>query len=490
MLLVTSDAIPKPTLMPWTDSPWRRVVVYGLGLSGRAAASWLLARNIQVVAFDQRTQEEIAKDPSFDSLRREPGLRLELGLEPQTLPQDLDWNGVDALILSPGVPADRPLVEDARVTGVPVLAEVELAFPFLRGTVLAITGSNGKSTTTALAAAMLQGADRNAVACGNIGEPVISLVDAPGQRTFVVELSSFQLESVELFHPLAAALLNVAADHLDRYDSLDDYRRAKLNVFRRQRHGDVAILNADDPSALAAAPELRARCRFFSRRGPVADGCFLQDGKILESAPDLETPRVLFEADDVPLPGVHQLENAMAAALLALAAGAEPDRLVRGLRSFHGLPHRLETVATLDDVAYYDDSKGTNPAAVVKSLEGFADGAVHLIVGGRFKGGDLGELTDMAHRKVARAYLIGESAERFARCFSEQRAVPYEIASTLDVAVQRAAAQAQPGQAVVLSPACSSFDQFANFAERGKLFQQYVRALPQHSADGEDHSGA
>lgn len=471
-------------VMPWTRSgepgPWTRAVVYGLGLSGRAAAGWLLARGIEVVAFDQRDAAQIAADPSFDELRKASGLRLELGAEPRKLPTDLRWDDVDALILSPGVPADRPLVAAARDAGLPVLAEVELAFPFLDGAVVAITGSNGKSTTTALAAAMLQGAGRDAVACGNIGEPVISFAGGPdldaAKRTFVVELSSFQLESVELFRPQAAALLNVAADHLDRYASLDDYRRAKLNIFRRQQPGDVAILNADDPSVVAAAPELRARCRFFSRKRPVADGCYLQDGQVVESSPDLDEPRVLFAASDVPLPGVHQLENAMAAALLTLAAGADAARLVDGLRDFQGLPHRLERVTERRGVFFYDDSKGTNPAAVVKSLEGFDDGSVHLILGGRFKGGDLDELVDMARKKVARAYLIGESAKRFREALGEG-GVSHEITTTLDVAVQRAARDARAGQSVVLSPACSSFDQFANFSERGQVFQKLVRQL-------------
>lgn len=476
-------------VMPWTRSGepgrWRRALVYGLGLSGRAAAEWLLAHGIEVVGFDRRSAVEIAGDPSFDPLREAPGLRLELGRDPSGLPDGLGWNDVDALVLSPGVPADRPLVVEARGAGLPVLAEVELAFPFLRGTVLAITGSNGKSTTTALTAAMLRAAGRDAAACGNIGEPVIAQVERSTEESMaVVELSSFQLESIDRFRPAAAALLNVAADHLDRYPSLDAYRDAKLRIFENQGPEDVAVLNADDPSVLAAAPRLAARARFFSRHQPVADGCFLAaDGRVVETGPGVDEPRTLFAASEVPLPGVHQLENAMAAALLALAAGASAESLAEGLRGFRGLPHRLETVRELDGIAFFDDSKGTNPAAVVKSLEGFDDGSVQLILGGRFKGGDLGELMAMASRKVARAQLIGESAGFFAAALSEH-GVPCEDAGTLEVAVARAAALATPGQSVVLSPACSSFDQFANYIERGKAFQALVQRLVATSEGG------
>ena len=379
----------RPALtMPWTRSgepgPWRRAVVYGLGLSGRAAADWLLKRGVDVVAFDQRSADEIAADPSFDALRRHGGLRLELGAEPGELPNDLAWDDVDALILSPGVPADRPLVAAARDAALPVLTEVELAFPFLQGTVVAITGSNGKSTTTALAAVMISqqaifegaGGDdaRKAVACGNIGEPVIRFAAAGGsERTFVIELSSFQLESVDLFRPKAAALLNVAADHLDRYASLDDYRRAKLNIFRRQQAGDVAILNADDPSVVAAAPELRAHCRYFSRQIRVADGCYLDGDRVMEASPERDEPRSLFRSPTCRSPASTSWRTPWRRRSWRWQPAPTPSRLVDGLRGFRGLPHRLERVAELDGVTFYDDSKGTNPAAVVKSLEGFDD---------------------------------------------------------------------------------------------------------------------
>lgn len=466
-------------------SDWNRVLVYGLGVSGRAAAEWLRRRDVQVVAVDGRPAERI----ELGALADDPGVTTCFGAEPESLPvADLD-----GIVLSPGVPTDRPLLQDARAKGLPVIAEVELPFPWLDGPVLGITGSNGKSTTTAMAGAMLEAAGLATRVCGNIGEPLSSQAgpssaDADQDLTYVVELSSFQLESVDLFHPRAAALLNLAPDHLDRHADFAEYRDAKLAIFRRQTSGDVAVLNADDAEVMEHTADLPSRRRLFSRRGPVTDGCYLrpsEDGalEVVEVFPDGE--QVLFAASDVPLPGPHNLENAMAAALLARSRGASPAAVVAGLRSFQGLPHRLQLVRVLDGVRWYDDSKGTNLAATLKSLEGFADGEVLLILGGIYKGGELPELMAMVRRKARVVYLIGQATPVFSEALAEfgSDGPAVKIVEVLDRAVDTAREDAAPGETVLLSPACSSFDQFPNFAERGRVFQRLVQALDARGAE-------
>jgi UDP-N-acetylmuramoylalanine--D-glutamate ligase len=455
---------------PWNPSGrLERVLVYGLGLSGRAAARFLLARGVAALGVDEK-----------------PADRLDLGdlagrievLAPGGLPADLDL-----VVVSPGVPMDRPLLAEARRRGLPVIAEVELAFPFLNGPVVAITGSNGKSTTTAMTGDMVRAAGFRTEVCGNIGEPLIGKVEGAPGRVFVVELSSFQIEGLVTFKPKAAAFLNLSEDHLDRYGTVEAYGDAKRRLFRDQDDQDIAVLNADDPETLRL--DTRAVRRLFSRLRRVEDGCFVtEDGRVSEVAGGEETE--LFHASDVPLAGVQNLENAMAAALLARAVGAEPAAIRAALKSFQGLPHRLQKVGERHGVTFYDDSKGTNPGATMKAIEGFPDGTVHLILGGRNKDADVSTLTPMARRKARRAYLIGEAAAEFEAALGG--AVPYERSETLDRAVRSAAAQARPGEAVVLSPACASFDQFRNFNHRGDVFQELVRDIvgDRGGPDGEE----
>ena len=438
---------------------WQRVLIYGLGLSGRAAARLLLARGAAVLAVD---------DKAVEPADLEGRIELLVGGGGRELPP-----GVDLVVVSPGVPLDRPILEAARQRGVPVIAEVELAFPLLNGPVVAITGSNGKSTTTAMTGAMVRAAGLPVEVCGNIGEPLADKVEGPPGRIFVVELSSFQIEGIAAFSPKAAALLNLSEDHLDRYGTMAAYGAAKKRLFRDMDATGIAVLNADDPETLEV--DTRAHRRFFSRVERIEDGCCVDaEGRVVEMSPG-KPALELFHADDVPLAGVQNLENAMAAALLARAVGAGPDAIRAALRSFRGLPHRMQQVGERGGVVFYDDSKGTNPGATLKAIEGFADGTVHLILGGRNKDADLAVLTPMVRRKARRAYLIGESAGDFAAALDG--AVPYEMAGTLDRAVRSAASQARPGESVVLSPACASFDQFKSFAHRGQLFQELVRAV-------------
>ena len=407
-----------------------------------------------------------ASELELGELAADPAVELALGAEPRELPP-----GVDLLVLSPGVPLDRPLVAAARRRRLPVMAEVELAFRCLDGPVLGVTGSNGKSTTTALTGALLEACGYAVEVCGNIGRPLSDCVAGAAGRLFVTELSSFQLETVSRFRPRAAALLNISADHLDRHADVGLYAAAKRALFARQGSGDVAVLNADDPAVAELA--LAARRRWFSRLGPVADGCYLDGERVVEVAPG-RPPAELFRRRDLPLAGEHNLENAMAAALLARAAGAAPERLRAGLSSFRGLPHRMETVATIAGVDWYNDSKATNLSSTARSLEGFADRSVHLILGGRHKGADPRQIGGAVRRKAARLYLIGEAAELFRDALGD--ATPYEMSGDLATAMAAAGAVAAPPEAVVLSPACSSFDQYLNFERRGDEFRRLALA--------------
>lgn len=449
--------------VPWTATEWRRVVVYGLGASGMAATRLLRSQAVGVVGMDTRTMGQL----ELGELTNDAGLELLLGEEPSQLPA-----GIDGVVTSPGVPPERPLLVAARERGLPVVSEVELAFQFVDGEIIGITGSNGKSTTTLMTGELLKAAGMDVEVCGNIGVPLSARVEGAPGRIFVTELSSFQLESVDTFHPRVAALLNFSIDHLDWHGDGESYFAAKKRLFRNQQPTDIAVLNADDDRASNVAVE--ARRRFFSSSGPVQDGCYL-DGDIVVEVDPRSGRQPLFKRSDVALPGPHNLENAMAAALVSLAVGADPAVIPQTLAGFRGLPHRLEWVCERRGVTWFDDSKATNFAATARSLEGFEDGSVHLLLGGRNKGGDPAELAEVVQRKVRRIYLVGEAAEEIASALGAK--VEMVVAGTLRSAVDDAQQVALAGETVLLSPACASFDQYRDFADRGDQFQQLVRSL-------------
>lgn len=444
---------------------WQRVLVYGLGASGQAAARFLSNRGIQVLAADRRPVAELELGDLTGKIEFQSSSN---GTEPTHLPRQLD-----AVVVSPGVPLDRPLLVEAKKQGLPVVAEVELAFAFLDGAVIGITGSNGKSTTTAMTGALLEASGIKARVCGNIGVPLISVIDDSAGEVFVVELSSFQLEAVNRFRPKAAALLNVSPDHLDRHRSIENYMASKARLFARQEPTDVAVLNADDPFVRDVGT--KARRRYFSRRDRVSDGCFLDGDSVVEVGPE-SGPEDLFRRSDVRQPGEHNLENAMAAALLARSLGASPAHFARALAGFPGLPHRMQSVALVDGVHWIDDSKGTNVGAVVMSLAGLEDQSVHLILGGQGKGESFLPLVEPVQRKASSVYLIGETAAEI-RDQLESHLAPeaIKLAEDLPQAVAMARKAARAGDTVLLSPACASFDQYQDFAERGNHYQELVR---------------
>jgi UDP-N-acetylmuramoylalanine--D-glutamate ligase len=379
-----------------------------------------------------------------------------------------------------------PALDAARASGIPVVAEVELASRLLPGLVVGITGTNGKSTTTALCAALLRDAGRDAVACGNLGTPWIHWAaegSAPGgappppTRVWVVELSSFQLEGLRRFAPDVAVHLNLTPDHLDRYRSVDDYGAAKARLFENQGEAQVAVLNADDP--LVARIRTRARRFGFSRTRALPLGAWLKDGVLLADATG-RGPRVYARREDLQLPGSHNAENALAALAATIPLGVTPESAVRTFRSFKGLPHRTVLVRTRAGVAFYNDSKGTNVDATLKSLDGFADGSVFLILGGKDKGDDFGRLLPLVARKARKVLAIGKAGPSVMRALAG--GAPCEEAGTVARAVEIAAAEGRPGDVVLLSPACASFDQFRNYEHRGEVFEALVNALPEAGA--------
>jgi UDP-N-acetylmuramoylalanine--D-glutamate ligase len=452
-----------------------RAAVFGLAKSGLATVRALLERGVAVVGTDAAPAEKIGSLPQGD------GLELVLGGHPSSL-----LSGVDLCVVSPGVPMSIPALDAARASGIPVIAEVELASRLVPGIVVGITGTNGKSTTTALAAALLRDAGRDAVACGNFGTPWIQFAvegstpaasPAPPTRVWVVELSSFQLEGLRRFAPDVAVHLNLTPDHLDRYRSVDDYAAAKARIFESQGEAQVAVLNADDP--LVARIRTRARRLAFSRSRSLPLGAWLKDGVFLADVAG-KGPRVYARREDLQLPGSHNAENALAALAATVPLGVTPETAVRTFRSFKGLPHRTVLVRTRAGVAFYNDSKGTNVDATLKSLDGFPDGRVFLILGGKDKGDDFGRLLPLVRQKARKVLAVGAAGPAVMRALAG--GAPCEEAGTIARAVEAAAAEGRPGDVVLLSPACASYDQFRNYEERGEVFEGLVRALPEAGA--------
>ncbi len=421
----------------------KRVCVVGAARSGLAAARALAARG--GVPFITE-QADVATSELEGS-----GFDFELGGHSDDALRD-----VDLVVVSPGVPWGAPFLRSAREKGIPVIGEVELAYRLSDALFVAITGSNGKSTTTALTAHLLEALSFDARACGNIGLPVCDLaIDAPGSRILVAEVSSFQLEGVVAFRPRVAAVLNLTADHLERHGGFAGYVEAKTAIFRRSARGDHVILCASDPRtrSLACRVPPGVRIRFFGGEYP--------------------PPRCI---DALELPGRHNRANASAALAIvrAIDPDASNDALADALASFRSLPHRLERVAELSSVVYVNDSKATNVDSACVALRSYARGVI-WIAGGRDKGADLAPLTEAAKGRVRQALLIGEASARMASALAEEIAV--EEVGTLDRALARAREVAHPGDVVLLSPACSSYDQFADFERRGDVMRSFVAAL-------------
>jgi len=440
--------------------PVRRACVLGLGRSGTAAAEMLLAEGVRVRGLD------LAPDPGLAARWRQlAGERAELIAGPHP---SRALEGCDLLVRSPGVPGDAPILAEARSRGIAVVSEIELAAARARGPLLAITGTNGKSTTTAWTAHILRRAGCRAIACGNIGHALSRAVmeEAPG-KVLVVEVSSFQLEDSPGFHPAAAAILNITPDHLDRHGSLEAYTRAKWAIARNLEEADLLALGPGVGAAEGAAAELVR----FGLQDPGGPGAvFVREGRILWRERGRE--RDLLPAAELALPGPHNRLNAMAAFALARTRVGDPEALRAGLRDFEGLAHRLEVVAERGGVRWINDSKATNVDSLRVALESFSAPIV-LIAGGRDKASPFEALGPLVAERVACLIAIGEAAERIRRAWP---GAPAETAADLADAVARAARRARPGEVVLLSPGCASFDMFRNYEERGDRFRELVLA--------------
>jgi UDP-N-acetylmuramoylalanine--D-glutamate ligase len=452
----------KEVLMDLKD---KRVLVVGLGKSGVASALFLKKHGARVTVSDSKPEAE---------LRDEILLLLDQGITVETGGHgDRTFRGQDLIVVSPGVPFDAPQLEQARALGEPVIGEIELAAQFLPGPIVAITGSNGKTTTTTLAGEIIAAGGFHVLVGGNIGTAAVTFADQAEPSTWtVLEVSSFQLETIVSFRPRIAVILNITPDHLDRHKTFDNYVNAKARIFENQQPEDFTVLNADDPTTTELASRTRGHMFWFSRKKEVENGAFVRGGNVFFR--DGNNQREVMLVSEIPLKGAHNVENVLAGVAIGMLAGCQPAQIREAVRNFKAVEHRLEFVATVAGVDYYNDSKATNVDATIKALESFPAN-IHLILGGKDKGSDYSVLNDLLRQRVKRVYTIGAAAEKI----ETQIAGAAEIvpSQTLDRAVRHASESAAPGDVILLAPACASFDQFQNYEHRGRVFKETVKSL-------------
>jgi UDP-N-acetylmuramoylalanine--D-glutamate ligase len=440
----------------------KRVTVAGAARSGLAAAELLARRGARVTLSDTRSEV-----PEAGPLTR-LGVQLELGGH-----QAQTFMGADLVVLSPGVPPDTPAILAARDHGVPVIAEIELASRWLQGRLIAITGTKGKSTTTALTGRMLEAAGFRVTVGGNIGAPLSAQVSESTPDTFhVVETSSFQLEQIDTFHPWISVMLNFSPDHLDRHATVEAYAAAKARIFENQDARDFAVINADDPAVLELARRGRATARLFARSGSIPRGTVVEDGWIVDRRQDIAARLVPLEA--IHLLGPHLVSDVMAAATVGAIAGAAPEAMTAAVDAFSGLEHAMELVGEIHGVRFVNDSKATNVESALRSIESFERDLVP-IVGGRFKGGDLRLLREPLRARAKAVVAIGEARPLVREALGDL--IEVHDADTFAAAIGRAYVLAQPSGVVLLAPACASFDMFRDYAERGQRFKEEVKRL-------------
>jgi UDP-N-acetylmuramoylalanine--D-glutamate ligase len=442
----------------------KRVLVVGLGRSGVASALFMQGRGAKVTVSDSKPEDQLGGEIP---MLLDHGIAVETGGHGERT-----FRGQDLIVVSPGVPVDSPPLVQARATGAPVIGEIELAFRFLPKNIVAITGSNGKTTTTTLTGEILAAGGLPTLVGGNIGTPAISLVEQANADTVVVlEVSSFQLETVLNFRPRIAVVLNITPDHLDRHRTFETYTDAKARILENQQPDDFTIVNSDDATSAGLARRSRAQVFQFSRKQEVKQGTCVRDGRIVFR--DSIGQHQIMLISEIPLKGSHNVENVLAAVCVGALMGCPPERIGKAVREFKAVEHRLEFVAAIAGVEYFNDSKATNVDATIKALESFPAN-VHLILGGKDKDSDYSKLNDLLRERVKRVYTIGAAAEKIE---SQVKEVEVEHSETLETALRRAAAVAVPGDVVLLAPACASFDQFQNYEHRGRVFKDLVKAL-------------
>jgi UDP-N-acetylmuramoylalanine--D-glutamate ligase len=448
----------------------KRVLVVGLGKSGMAAALFLRDRGARVTVSDTR---------SAVALQAEIPTLLDAGIMVETGGHGLlTFRRQDLIVVSPGVPFDTPELKQVRAygkDGPPIIGELELASRYLQGKVVAITGSNGKTTTTALLGKIFADAASPTLVGGNIGTPVIELIaQSTPQTVSVLEVSSFQLETVEEFHPHIAVVLNITPDHLDRHGTFENYAAMKTRITARQGPEDFLVLNAEDPPTQMVAAKTRAQVYWFSGRRPIKQGAFVHGESVLFIPHEGAKPEPVLPVAEISLKGAHNVENVLAAVCAARLGGVAAESIRASVAVFKAVEHRLEYVATVRGVEYYNDSKATNVDATKKALEAFK-GGIHLILGGKDKNSDYTELNDLLRERCKSVYTIGSAAEKIERQLAG--VVKIVSAGTLDAALRMGAQEAVAGEVVLLAPACSSYDQFENYEQRGRAFKEIVKQL-------------
>ena len=442
----------------------KNVLVVGLAESGLGAANFLLRHGARVTVTDVKPRGEL-----MGRIEHLAGsVRLSLGGH-----REEDFTGAELIILSPGVPTSLPQLRKASLGAIPVYSEVELAYRFLKGMVIGVTGSNGKTTTTALIGDLFRKSGRECIVAGNIGPPLIGFVEGSSQQsTFVVELSSFQLETIETFRCSVAALLNVTPDHMDRYGQFEDYVQAKERIFLNQNAQDYAVLNADSPLCLQMAETRKSRVMLFSRKKVLPEGVFVLEGKVQIHWKGQQ--HCLMPTAQIPLKGTHNLENVLAAAAVGHVSGLDLPLMAECFRTFAGVEHRLERVGRVGGVDFYNDSKATNVDSAYQALCAF-DQPLILIMGGKDKGGDFTRLQPVISERVKLLVLLGAASDTIFEALGNSTLT--RRASNMKEAVEVAYQHAREGDVVLLSPGCASFDMFENFEHRGRVFKQMVAEL-------------
>ncbi len=443
----------------------QRILVIGLGKTGIASVRFLVGQGARVIATDAKPQAELK-----DAVRELGSLSANL----EFCEHNTDiLSRVDMIVPSPGVPPANIILAEAQKRKIPILCELELASIFLKPPLIAITGTNGKTTTTTLIGHILAREGKRVFVGGNIGNPLIGYLEGKQDDDYaVVEVSSFQLQWIQSFHPFVSILLNTTCDHVDYHGSFEAYRATKERIFENQKDSDLAILNADEPRSFLLAKNMAAKVQFFSTKTEVKKGIFLEDRTLVHYT--AEGSREEYPLDMIKIPGLHNVENVMAAIMAARYCGCTHAGIISAVADFKGIPHRIEFTEEKNGVAFYDDSKGTNVGAVARALETFSRPII-LLMGGRDKEGDFGTLSPLLKSKVKELVLFGEARNKIYDLIGN--AVKTSKTTTLKEAIEFAYGHARPGDVVLLSPGCASFDEFSNYKERGRFFKDVVKGF-------------
>ncbi len=449
------------------DFSGKTVLIVGLARSGVAAAQVLVKSGAQVLANDIKDETQLDEKIKLLSA---VGAKLYLNMPPDRLVSQADF-----IVISPGVPIDSPFVEIARKSGKEVISEVELAYRLCKAPIIAITGTNGKTTTTALTGEILRFSGFTTHVVGNIGIPFVSKVhEIMAQDIVVAEISSFQLEAIRFFRPFASAVLNITEDHLNRHKTFENYIAAKARIFENASNSDYVVLNADDDRVSELSRRINSKVLFFSRKKELNRGAWLEKGIITVNLDDGKVP--ICHIDELLIPGEHNIENALAAVLLCSIAKAPYNDIVRALKRFRGVEHRIELVECIRGIAFYNDSKGTNPDASIKAIKAMK-GQTVLIAGGMDKGSSFDELVNAFGSIVTHLVVLGETAEKIAKTAKKAGFERVSRVNTLEEAVLCASKAVSPEGNVLLSPACASWDMFIDYEHRGRVFKDSVRKL-------------